>query len=75
VGTAFQKSGTIGGAATWTITHGFNTRAVQVGVYLNSGNYDTVYARVTRPSVNTVTIAVSTAVAANALNYTIAVVK
>lgn len=75
VGTAFQKSGTIGGAATWTITHGFNTRAVQVGVYLNSGNYDTVYARVTRPSANTVTIAVSTAVAANALNYTIAVVK
>lgn len=75
VGTAFQKSGTIGGAASWTITHGFNTRAVQVGVYLNSGNYDTVYAKVTRPSANTVTIAVSTAVAANALNYTIAVVK
>ncbi len=75
VGTAFQTSGTIGGAATWTITHGFNTRAVQVGVYLNSGNYDTVYARVTRPTTNTVTIAVSTAVAANALNYTIAVVK
>ena len=75
VGTAFQKSGTIGGASSWTITHGFNTRAVQVGVYLNSGNYDTVYAKVIRPSANTITISVSTAVAANALNYTIAVVK
>jgi hypothetical protein len=71
ISTATTKNGLIGGASTWTITHNFGTRAVQVGVYLNSGNYDTVYARVTRPSTNSVTITVASAVAANALAYSI----
>ena len=71
ISTATTKNGVIGGASTWTITHNFGTRAVQVGVYLNSGNYDTVYARVTRPSTNSVTITVASAVAANALAYSI----
>jgi len=75
VSTGNHKSGTIGSAASWTINHGFNTRNVQVEVYLNSGNYDTVYARITRPSVNEVTITVAASVGANALNYTIAKVS
>ena len=71
ISTATTKNGVIGSASTWTITHNFATRAVQVGVYLNSGNYDTVYARVTRPSTNTVTITVASAVGVNALAYSI----
>jgi hypothetical protein len=71
ISTATTKNGVIGSASTWTITHNFATRAVQVGVYLNSGNYDTVYARVTRPSTNQVTITVASAVGANALAYSI----
>ena len=71
VSTATTKNGLIGSASTWTINHGFGTRAVQVGVYLNSGNFDTVYARVTRPSTDEVTITVASAVGTNALAYSI----
>jgi hypothetical protein len=37
-----------------TVTHNLNTRAVDVEVYLNSGDYDTVECEVRRTGVNTV---------------------
>src|SRR6478735_1834998 len=56
----FNKSFTAtigdGSATSFNIDHNFNTRAVVVEIYKNSGNYDTVIADVTRPSVNRVTV-------------------
>lgn len=55
-----------GSATSYTITHNLNTRDVEVEVYRNSGNFDTVLAEVHRASVNSVTILFDTAPAANA---------
>ncbi len=55
-----------GSATSYTVTHNFNTRDVQVEVYRNSGNYDTVLVEVRRISVNAVQIVFDTAPANNA---------
>ena len=55
-----------GSATSYVITHNLNTRDVEVEVYRNSGNFDTVLAEVQRTSVNSVTILFDTAPAANA---------
>ena len=63
-----KASGTLGdGSATsFNIDHNFNMREVNVEVYKNSGNYDTVICDVTRPSVNRVTLTFGAAPALNA---------
>jgi hypothetical protein len=55
-----------GSATSYVITHNLNTRDVEVEVYRNSGNFDTVLAEVQRTSVNSITILFDTAPAANA---------
>lgn len=55
-----------GSATSYAVTHNLNTRDVQVEVYRNSGNYDTVLAEVQRTSVNQVTVIFDTAPALNA---------
>ena len=55
-----------GAATSYAVTHNLNTRDVQVEVYRNSGNYDTVLAEVQRTSVNQVTVIFDTAPASNA---------
>lgn len=54
-----------GSATSYTVTHNFNTRNVQVSVFYNSGNYDDVLVDVQRSSVNAVTIIFSTAPTSN----------
>ena len=71
VSTANHLNGIVGSATSWVITHNWNTRNVVLNVYLNSGNYDDVMVKVTRPSVNEVQFSVSKAVTANALAYTL----
>ena len=52
---------------TWTITHGMgSSRNYKVEVMLNSGNYDTIYPDITRPSDTTIVITFSAAVANSA---------
>jgi hypothetical protein len=60
-----------GAATSFAITHNLNTRDVNVEIYRNSGNFDTVLAEVQRTSVNQITIVVDTAPASNALRVTI----
>jgi hypothetical protein len=55
-----------GTATSFILTHNFNTLDVNVEVYRNSGNYDTVLAEVQRTSVNAVTVIFNSAPAANA---------
>ena len=55
-----------GSATSYAVTHNFNTRDVEVEVYRNSGNYDTVLVEVQRTSVNAVTVLFDTAPASNA---------
>jgi hypothetical protein len=50
-----------GSATSYAINHNFNTRDVQVEVYRNSGNYDTIICDVQRTSVNQVTLIFATA--------------
>lgn len=69
--TAREKTGTIGNATTWTITHNFNTRNVMVQVYSNTSPYDNVEVKITRPNTNDVTITVAKNPGASALNYMI----
>ena len=59
-----------GSATSYTVTHNFNTRAVQVQVY-DSSTYETVIADVARHNVNAVTVSFSVAPSANA--YTVVV--
>lgn len=68
-----KATGTLGDAAAtqFTITHNFNMREVQVEVYRNSGNYDTVLCDVERTSVNAVRITFAVAPALNAFAYVI----
>lgn len=60
-----------GSATSYTVTHNFNTRDVQVEVYRNSGNYDTVLVEVRRTSVNAVQIVFDTAPASNAFQVVV----
>lgn len=55
-----------GSATSYTVTHNFNSRNVQVEVFRNSGNYDTVLVEVRRSSVNAVQIVFDTAPTSNA---------
>lgn len=56
-----------GSATSYAITHNLNTRDVDVEVYRNSGNFDTVLCEIQRTSVNIVTLVFDSAVASNAL--------
>lgn len=56
-----------GSATSYAITHNLNTFDVDVEVYRNSGNRDTVLCEVQRTSVNQVTLVFDSAVASNAL--------
>jgi hypothetical protein len=56
-----------GSATSYAITHSLNTRDVDVEIYRNSGNYDTVICEVQRTSVNQVTVLTDVAPASNAL--------
>lgn len=60
-----------GSATSFNIDHNFNTRAVTVEVFRNSGNFDTVLVDVTRPTVNRVTLTFSVAPASNAFNVVV----
>jgi hypothetical protein len=72
-GRKLKATGTVGDAAAtqFTITHNFNTRNVQVEVFRNSGNFDTVICDVERTSVNAVRLTFATAPALNAFAYVI----
>lgn len=54
-----------GSATSFTFTHNFNTRDVQVEIYRNSGDYDTVVADVRRSSVNAVQVVMASAPTSN----------
>ena len=60
-----------GSGTTFNIDHNFGTRDVEVEVYKNSGNFDTVDCDRTRPSGNRVTLSFAAAPANNALNVVI----
>lgn len=55
-----------GSATSFVLTHSFNTYDVEVEIFRNSGNRDTVLAEVQRTSLNAVTIVVDNAPAASA---------
>jgi hypothetical protein len=61
-----------GSQNSFNIDHNFAMREVIVEIYKNSGNYDTVIADVTRPSVNRVTLTFAAAPALNA--YTVVII-
>ncbi len=54
-----------GSATSYTVTHGFNTRAVMVQVY-DAASYDTVIADTVRTTVDAITVGFSTAPSSNA---------
>lgn len=54
-----------GSATSYTVTHNFNTRDVDVTIYRNSGNYDMVIADVEMTTVNAVTIKFAAAPTSN----------
>jgi hypothetical protein len=60
-----------GSASSYAITHNLNTFDVQVEVFRNSGNRDTVLLEVQRTTVNQVTLVTDSAVASNALRVVI----
>jgi hypothetical protein len=60
-----------GSATSYAITHNLNSFDVDVEVFRNSGNRDTVLCEVQRTSVNQVTLVFDTAVAASALRVKI----
>lgn len=55
-----------GAATSYAVTHNLNTRDVEVEVYRNSGNFDTVLVETQRTSVNAITLIFDTAPALNA---------
>lgn len=69
--TAREKTGTIGNATSWQITHNLNTRNVMVQVYSNTSPYDNVEVKIARSTVNIVDISVAKNPGASALNYMI----
>ena len=64
VETTYQFAGDIPAGTSPQVTHGLDTRDVQVTVYQNSTPFDTVFARVARTSVDVVTFTFATAVTA-----------
>jgi hypothetical protein len=58
----YSSTFSLGGSATYTLTHNFDTTQVFVQIFDNNGN--NVFADVTRPTVDTVFVEFSTAVAA-----------
>lgn len=60
-----------GSATSFTITHNFNSRDVNVEVYRNSGNFDTVLAEVRRPSANAVQVVFDAAPASDAFQVVV----
>lgn len=55
----------------YTVTHNFNTRDVQVTVYRNSGSYDQVITDVEHDNVNSVTIRFASAPSSNAFRVVV----
>jgi len=68
-GTDRQQTGTIGGSTSMAISHSLKTRNVMVQIYSNASPFDTVECKVERTDVNTVTVKVAKAPAANSLVY------
>lgn len=55
-----------GSATSYTVTHNFNTREVDVTVFRNSGNYEELLVEVQHTTVNSVTLVFAAAPASNA---------
>lgn len=72
-GRKLKTSGTVGDASAtqFTITHNFNTRALFVSVYRNSGAYDQVECDVEFTTVNTIILRFAAAPSLNQFAYTI----
>ena len=64
VETTYQFAGDIPAGTSPQVSHGLDTRDVQVTVYQNSTPFDTVFAKVARTSVDVVTFTFATAVTA-----------
>ena len=64
VETTYQFAGDIPAGTSPQVTHGLDTRDVQVTVYQNSTPFDTVFARVARTSVDVVTFTFASSVTA-----------
>lgn len=60
-----------GAATSYAITHNLNTFDVEIQVYRNSGNRDTVLCDVNRTTVNQITLVFSSAPAANAFRVVV----
>lgn len=60
-----------GAATSYAVTHNLNTRDVNVEVYRNSGNFDSVLVDTQRSSLNAVTIIFSSAPASNAFKVVV----
>jgi hypothetical protein len=60
-----------GSSTIFTITHGFDTRDVIVGVYQNTGNYDDIICDVERPNANSVVLRFGVAPAANSIKVVV----
>ncbi len=67
----FEASIGDGSATSYTVTHNFNTRDVQVHVYRNSGNYDEVITDIEHTSVNSVTIKFAAAPSLNSFRVAV----
>lgn len=72
-GRKLKATGTVGdtSATQFTITHNFNTRALFVSVYRNSGAYDQVECDVEFTTVNSITLRFAAAPTASQFAYTI----
>ena len=64
VETTYQFAGDIPAGTSPQVSHGLDTRDVQVTVYQNSTPFDTVFAKVARTSADVVTFTFATAVTA-----------
>ncbi len=60
-----------GTSTVFTITHGFGTRDVVVGVYQNTSNYDDIICDVERPNDNSVVLRFGIAPAANSIRVVV----
>jgi len=64
-----------GTATSYTITHNYNTRKIAVQTVRAGTPYDTVYMDVERTTVNTITLTTTTALAANAVEVYLQIIK
>ncbi len=60
-----------GTSTVFTVTHGFGTRDVIVGVYQNSGNYDDIICDVERPNADSVVLRFGIAPVANSIRVVV----